>query len=528
MTGALTWNANGTLQKLAITDGFNSGGTQTCNFNPSAATGTGYDDLLRLVGVDCGSGGWGQTFSYDDYDNLSKAVIAGHTGTTWNPGYSSTTNHYSGGTYDSNGNVTSDGNFVYGWNEFSKLKWSAASGTPTCGTSGHCIVYDAFGRIVETSVNSTWKEWWYTQLGETANMSGTTINFAYWPAPHGGKVLTNGPNGAVYYLHPDWKQNVRLASLVTTHTVGMDQAFAPYGEAYSIFGTVTNQENQFAGMTENFYSGAMWDTPNRELSSVGRWLSPDPAGAGWNQYAYGTNPNGGTDRSGLAWYTINGTITMNPYGPVYYAMSGGDTTGISWYMKPTTPPDPTTPALCFCPEDMTSGAMAGTAQPLPPGIAGPLPPVYSVGAPAGIQIVGFLFEYNGPNGIWNVSTNSPLVQPMVGSVPVGATIDVNVWLEQIVDAEGLPVIPGNYAVQENLTKLSGNLNVQGGSWPSDGSFVDNIGVPPDLLTSGFGFSRTRQTFSVNGVPLSTVFNQYVLYGQGTLGMAFPMNCPCNP
>src|SRR5205807_4716293 len=31
MTGTLTWNANGTLRQLAINDGFNSGGTQTCN-----------------------------------------------------------------------------------------------------------------------------------------------------------------------------------------------------------------------------------------------------------------------------------------------------------------------------------------------------------------------------------------------------------------------------------------------------------------------------------------------------------------
>jgi hypothetical protein len=30
-------------------------------------------------------------------------------------------------------------------------------------------------------------------------------------------------------------------------------------------------------------------------------LSPEPAGAGWNLYAYGTNPNGGTDPSGLWW-----------------------------------------------------------------------------------------------------------------------------------------------------------------------------------------------------------------------------------
>src|SRR5215469_14630865 len=86
--------------------------------------------LIRLVGFDCGSGNWGQTFSFNDaYDNITKAVITNRTGTAWNPGYSATTNHYSIGSYNSDGNVTSDGNYSYGWTEFAKLKWEAASGT---------------------------------------------------------------------------------------------------------------------------------------------------------------------------------------------------------------------------------------------------------------------------------------------------------------------------------------------------------------------------------------------------------------
>ena len=69
MSGTLTWNPNRSLKTLAITDGFNSGGTQTCNDT--------YDDWERLTVYDCGSGGWGQDFSYDVYSNLSKSVISG-------------------------------------------------------------------------------------------------------------------------------------------------------------------------------------------------------------------------------------------------------------------------------------------------------------------------------------------------------------------------------------------------------------------------------------------------------------------
>jgi hypothetical protein len=81
MVGNLTWNPNGTLRTLAITDGFNNNGTQTCNFGTSSTA--GYDDLGRIVDDDCGSV-WAQTFSYDQYNNLTNAGSS-----TWNPGYNS-------------------------------------------------------------------------------------------------------------------------------------------------------------------------------------------------------------------------------------------------------------------------------------------------------------------------------------------------------------------------------------------------------------------------------------------------------
>jgi hypothetical protein len=92
-TGVPTWNPNGTLNNLAINDGFNSGGTQTCYFNPSSGSGMGYDDLGRLLYDSCGSGGslWNQQYTYDQYDNLTK-TSTGYV--FWNPTYSPTTNHY--------------------------------------------------------------------------------------------------------------------------------------------------------------------------------------------------------------------------------------------------------------------------------------------------------------------------------------------------------------------------------------------------------------------------------------------------
>jgi len=322
LTGTPTWNTNGTLAEVQIVDGFNSGGSQTCYSNSSSALGYGYDDWGRLVEFDCGSGNWGQQFSYDTYDNLTTSVISGRTGTSWNPGYSTTNNHCNGCAYDANGDVTGDGSSVYGWNEFSKLAWTASSGTPTCGSSGRCAVYDAFGRIVEQSFNTTWRQRWITPLGFTAVMTGTSPIYAYWPAPGSGKVII-GANGSGYgYLHPDWLGNARITSDLSVNAIDVDQSYAPYGELYNIFGSSAGQYQEFASLPATFAPSAsggtptMWDTPNRELSFVGRWLSPDPAGAGWNQYAYPTNPLAFTDPSGLVMTLPGGSsgfATVIPY-----------------------------------------------------------------------------------------------------------------------------------------------------------------------------------------------------------------------
>jgi hypothetical protein len=67
----LTWNANGTLQTLAIVDAINSTDTQTCNYRTSSVP--GYDDLGRIANVSCGST-WGQSFTYDPFGNITKST----------------------------------------------------------------------------------------------------------------------------------------------------------------------------------------------------------------------------------------------------------------------------------------------------------------------------------------------------------------------------------------------------------------------------------------------------------------------
>jgi RHS repeat-associated protein len=300
-TAVLTWNPLGSLRELSITDGFNSGGTEDCKFGDSSNA--GYDDLDRLMRVDCGSGGWGQSYSYDPYgyDDLTKTILSGHTGITFNPTYNTSNNQYAssfGTTYDSNGNVLYDASSTntYAWNEFGKMKSVNIVGT-NCATSGTCVIYDALGRAVEFDSGSQKTEIFYTQSGK-AYLNGSTFLRAYWPAPGNGTVL-QADAGAFYWEHKDWLGSARISSTIANETIIDDRAYAPFGEVYAEFGSTSQIETIFTGDTQDWVSG-MYNTPNRELvANQGRWMSPDPAGAGWNAYAYVTDPNTETDPSGL-------------------------------------------------------------------------------------------------------------------------------------------------------------------------------------------------------------------------------------
>jgi hypothetical protein len=254
MVGNLTWNANGSLQTLAITDGFNSGGTETCTY--------AHDDMGRASSATCVNGStnvWGQTFSYDPFSNITKQVPTGDTGVSWMPGYN-LNNHYtlSGTSYDPNGNVLKDTFHTYTWDATAH---PATIDATTCGTSGTCLTYDAMGRMVEKSVGSTFTEVLYSPVGRTAIMAGQTLNGYRVSLPGGLTFSGNSSNANIYY--PDWLGSVRLASGFGNRAVSVDRAFASFGETYA---GVTNPSSDpdFTGDHQDVIAG-LYDTDNREL-----------------------------------------------------------------------------------------------------------------------------------------------------------------------------------------------------------------------------------------------------------------------
>jgi len=290
VTGQLTWNANGTLQQLAITDQFNSANTQTCNYS--------YDDLVRIAGVNCGSV-WSQTFGFDPFGNLTKSGSV-----SFQPTYNTSTNRMQSlpgftPTYDANGNTTADSLHTYAWD---------VDGNSTTIDS-LTVTYDALDRMVEQASGSTYTESAYGPAGtKLALMNGQSLVKAFVPLP-AGAVAVYGSGGTLsYFRHPDWLGSSRFSS-TTSRTMYYSRAYAPFGETYAESGT---QERAFAGMNQDTVQSStsgLYDALFREYEQYGRWVSPDPAGLAavdptnpqtWNRYAYvANNPLSGVDPLGL-------------------------------------------------------------------------------------------------------------------------------------------------------------------------------------------------------------------------------------
>jgi RHS repeat-associated protein len=288
---ATSWNKNGTMSQLQITDPFNSSVSQTCSY--------GHDDLARVASVNCGSS-WSQNFTYDAFGNITKTVPGGAAGQAWNPGYN-LKNQYSltGTSYDSDGNVLNDSFHNYSWNFYGN---PATIDAITCGSNGTCLTYDALDRMVEQNKAGTYTQIVYSPVGKIATANGQTAKNVYMPLPGGDQALLIP--GYNLISHADGLGNMRFTSTKSGRTAFADIDYAPFGESSN-----TSAALNFTGQRQDTVSG-LYDFLFREYSPVqGRWISPDRAGLGavsmanpqsWNRYAYVlNNPMALTDPTGL-------------------------------------------------------------------------------------------------------------------------------------------------------------------------------------------------------------------------------------
>jgi hypothetical protein len=139
--------------------------------------------MSRISAANCGTI-WGQNFTYDAFGNMTKTVIAGSAGNSFQPAYSTATNRMtsiSGFTpsYDANGNVLNDDSHIYTMDADNKA----------VTIDGVGVTYDALDRMVEQNRSGAHIQIVYAATGEKfALMSGQTLQKAFVPLPGGARV----------------------------------------------------------------------------------------------------------------------------------------------------------------------------------------------------------------------------------------------------------------------------------------------------------------------------------------------------
>src|SRR6185312_6299156 len=324
-TGALSWNSNGSLGELHITDGLSgTSDSRDCTYL--------HDDLRRLAKTTCGTDVW--TYAPDLFGNLKTSGP-----TSFAASFSTAHNQISEvGSfvphYDADGNLEDDpiseATGVYGWDAEGKL--ATAGGT--------ALTRDALGRVAESYDGSSYTEYVYGPKGSKLEwMNGGTLKQAAVPLPGGGTAVYTGSSGPpAEYWHADGLGSVRLDSSASRTVVG-SEAYTAFGGGLDASGSAPAD---FTGQFEDTVTGtsALYDFQQRELSPTqGRWLSPDPAGMAavdpsdpqsWDRYAYvGGTPLEAVDPLGLK----KDCTTKNPC-PTFvanvWAPKGGGIDTMEW------------------------------------------------------------------------------------------------------------------------------------------------------------------------------------------------------
>jgi RHS repeat-associated protein len=217
-------------------------------------------------------------------------------------------------TYDDDGNLTSDGRWIYAWDGENRLvSMEAIVGVPIEAKQRLEFAYDYLARRIQKKVYS-WN------VGASSYQLQSTTNFVYegWNlvaeivggstllrsyVRDGGELLLVNGGGDSHQVGFDGNQNVVMLVKSSTGTVSASYDYDPFGETVKAVGEFASQNLlRFSGQYEDNETGLVYYWYRYYNPSVGRWISRDPIQeqGGANLYAMvGNDPVNFIDQLGL-------------------------------------------------------------------------------------------------------------------------------------------------------------------------------------------------------------------------------------
>ena len=280
-----------------------------------------YDSLNRLASAQtAGAGGWGQSYTYDGFGNLTDQTLIKGTAPDVHVAYNYLTNRQTGDTADANGNIGSTNVYdidnrlvqpssgaagLYAYDPSNKRVWRwNASGLDE-------LTFWAGQKLATYQISVDGGGVWFT-------LTSTNVNF-------GGKLVSKGT-----YNSSGTGDKVSLTPVVADR-LGSVGKFYPYGVERP--SATQNDKEKFTGYFRDASTGLDYADQRYEQPGMGRFMTADPLASSanasdpgsQNRYAYvGGDPVNRVDPKGQDWWDWS-------WDPYYNDPWFGGNTGDSGY-----------------------------------------------------------------------------------------------------------------------------------------------------------------------------------------------------